>query len=80
VKMCCNDGKRPNEMTLILWRRIFPLVWDFTCSDTLAPSNLSTSSSGARRLGNSAGASKIKKYSIYPDHKFSFFSFLCGDL
>jgi len=54
VGVCRDDGKRPNGMALIPWRRGFPLVWDFTCSDTLAPSNLSTSSSGASRLANSA--------------------------
>jgi len=39
------------------------MLWDFTCSDTLAPSNVSTSSRGASRLANSAESAKIKKYS-----------------
>ena len=63
VSMCRNYGKRPDEMTLIPCRRGLPLVWDFTCSDTLAPSNFSTSFSGASRLANSGEATKIRRYS-----------------
>ncbi|KAF2902859.1 hypothetical protein ILUMI_03327 [Ignelater luminosus] len=33
-------GKRPNRMTLIPWANGQPLVWDATCFDTLAPSEL----------------------------------------
>jgi len=33
VGVCHDDGKRPDGMSLILWRQGF---WDFTCSDTLA--------------------------------------------
>ena len=42
-----DDGKRPDEMSLIPWSRGWPLLWDFISSDTLAPSNLSTFASGA---------------------------------
>src|SRR5689334_24625407 len=32
------DGKRPDGMTLVPWKRGRALVWDFTCRDTFAPS------------------------------------------
>ena len=60
VGVCRDDGKRLDGMTLIPWERGLSLVWGFTCSDTLAPSNFSTSSSGASRLANSAKAFKIR--------------------
>ena len=49
-----NDGKRPDGMSLVPWSRGLPLLWDFTCSeqDTLTPSNMSTSASGASRPAN----------------------------
>jgi len=61
--VCRDDGKRPDGMSLIPWRQGLPLLWDFTFYDTLAPSNVSTSSRGASRLANSAESAKIKKYS-----------------
>ena len=72
VGVCRNDGKRPDGMSLIPWSRGLPLFWDFTCSDTLAPSNLSTSASGASRLENSAESAKCRKYSsLIPSFHFS---------
>jgi len=63
VGVCRDDGKRPNGMSLIPWRQGLPLLWDFTCSDTLAPSNVSTFSRGTSQLANCAESAKIKKYS-----------------
>ena len=72
VGVCRNDGKRPDGMSLIPWSQGLPLLWDFTCSDTLAPSNLSTSASGASRLANSAESAKCRKYSsLIPSFHFS---------
>ena len=34
-----SDGKRPDGLTLFPWSMGRCLVWDFTCRDTLAPSN-----------------------------------------
>jgi len=60
VGVCRDDGK---IMSLIPWRQGLPLLWDFTCSHTLAPSSMSTSSRGASWLANSAESAKIRKYS-----------------
>ena len=74
VGVCRNDGKRPDGMSLIPWSRGLPLLWDFICSDTLAPSNLSTSASDASQLTNSAESAKCRKYSsLIP----SFLPFMC---
>ena len=72
VGVCRNDGKRPDGMSLIPWSRGLPLLWVFTCSETLAPSNLSSSASGANRLANSAESAKCRKYSsLIPSFHFS---------
>ena len=72
VGVCRNDGKRPGGMSLIPWSWDLPLLRDFTCSDTLAPSNLSTSASGASQLANSAESAKCRKYSsLIPSFHFS---------
>ena len=72
VGVCHNDGKRPDGMSLIPWSQGVPLLWDFTCSDTLAPSTLSTSANGASRLVNSAESAKFRKYSsLIPSFYFS---------
>ena len=63
VGVCHDDGKRPDSMSLIPWWQGLPLLWDFTCSVTFAPSNLSTSASGASWLANSAESAKIRKFS-----------------
>ena len=77
VGVCRNGGKKPDGMSLIPWLRGLPLLWDFTCSDTLAPSNLSTSASGASRLANCAESAKFRKYSsLTPSFHFSP---LCGE-
>ena len=47
IGVCHDDGKRLDGVSSIPWLQGSPLLWDFTCSDTLAPSNLSTSASGA---------------------------------
>ena len=41
IGVCRDDGKRPDGMSLIPWWRGLPFLWDFTCSDTLAPFHFS---------------------------------------
>jgi hypothetical protein len=35
-----SDGKRADGMTRLPWKKGLPLIWDFTCVDTLAPSRV----------------------------------------
>ncbi|XP_072937101.1 uncharacterized protein [Epargyreus clarus] len=57
-----DDGKRPDGMTLIPWKGGRMLVWDATCVDTLAPSHLQASSSGAGAAATAAENAKRHKY------------------
>jgi hypothetical protein len=53
------DGKRPDEITLIPWKRGRTLVWDVTCVDTLAATHLDGCS---RKSGSAAfSAEKLKQ-------------------
>ena len=62
VGICRDDEKRPDGMSLIPRWRGLPLILDFTCSDTFAPSD-ATTSGGASWLVNSAEIARLKKYS-----------------
>ena len=63
VGVCREDAKRPDGMTLIPWESGRALLWDFTCWDTLAPSNRLTASTGPGVLACSAERFKQRKYS-----------------
>jgi hypothetical protein len=39
-----SDGKRPDGMTLVPWEKGRSMIWDFTCTDTFAPSYISKTS------------------------------------
>ena len=56
--------KRPDGLTLLPWAQGRSLVWDFTCSDTLAASHISSTSQEA---GKSALQAETKKLSHYAD-------------
>ena len=53
-----SDGKRPDGMTMLPWKNGKCLLWDYTCSDTLAPSNLNAS---AKEAGKAAKEGEVRK-------------------
>ncbi|XP_047992700.1 uncharacterized protein LOC125231302 [Leguminivora glycinivorella] len=57
------DGKRPDGLTLVPWRRGRCLVWDATCVSTYAASHLRQTTSCAGSAAESAAKSKHTKYS-----------------
>ena len=64
------DGKRPDGLTLVPWMRGRSLVWDFTCTDTYAPSNLLTTSSRSGAAAELAEKSKKAKYAFLEGRYF----------
>jgi hypothetical protein len=56
------DGKRPDGMTKIPWKRGRCLLWDVTCVDTLAPSYVSETSKTAGAAAEKAEKKKDSKY------------------
>ncbi len=57
-----SDGKRPDGMSLMPWKRGQCLVWDVTCPDTLAASYLNRAVNGAGAVANEAERRKHLKY------------------
>ena len=58
-----NDGKRPDGVTCFPYRNGRPLVWDFTCSCTLAPSHVQISASSPGKVAERREELKLEKYS-----------------
>ena len=56
------DGKRPDGMTIFPWSVGKCLVWDFTCSDTLAASHIAASSVQPGKVAEHAEQTKFTKY------------------
>jgi hypothetical protein len=63
------DGKRPDGVTLIPWKKGRTLVWDVTCVDTLAATHLNGCS---RRSGSAALSAEKLKYRKYSRIKESY--------
>ncbi|CAK1587163.1 unnamed protein product [Parnassius mnemosyne] len=57
-----DDGKRPDGMSLIPWKMGRVLVWDATCSDTLALSHLHGTNNRAGAACEAAEKAKAFKY------------------
>jgi hypothetical protein len=57
-----SDGKRADGMTLIPWKKGRPLLWDFTCKDTFAPSYVPVTS---RHPGHAAKLGEVSKHKLY---------------
>ena len=56
------DGKRPDRITVYRYSRGRCLVWDATCVDTFASSNLIRATLAAGSVADAADVSKIAKY------------------
>jgi hypothetical protein len=65
-----DDGKRPDGITIIPWKKGKSLVWDVTCTDTLAPSHLSESSISPKSAANLAAVLNKRKYKSLSDNYF----------
>ena len=61
-----SDFKRPDGLTLYPWSQGKCLVWDFTCSDTLATSHIPATS---KEAGKSAAQAEKRKLGHYEELK-----------
>ena len=57
-----SDGKRPDGMTIYPWKNGRIMVWDFTCSDTIAPSHIQIASAISGKVAENAETAKLTKY------------------
>ena len=60
--LCREDGKRPDGVTIVPWKSGRSLVWDATCSDTFAASNIQHAVREARAVAVEAEHRKRAKY------------------
>ena len=67
-----SDGKCPGGLTLVLWERGRPMIWDVTVPDTMAPSYRSAAVSHSGSVAAQAEAKKSSKYNRLSS-SYSFF-------
>lgn len=75
VGLSREDGKRVDGMSLIPWSRGSSIIWDATCTDTFAPSNLRYSTRAAGRAAENAAQRKTRKYQSLIDQNYCFIPF-----
>ena len=69
--LSCTDGKCPDGMTITPWAQGHLLIWDATCWDTMAASNIHIAMSGPGRVANMAARRKRETYrEILHKHHF----------
>lgn len=69
------DGKRVDGISLIPWHKGQTLVWDATCTDTFAPSNLHHSTIKAGKAADDKAKRKESKYKTLIDRNYHFVPF-----
>lgn len=69
------DGKRVDGISLIPWFKGQTLVWDATCTDTYAPSNLRYSTKSAGRAAEDKAKRKETKYRSLVERNYHFVPF-----
>ncbi|KAF2903547.1 hypothetical protein ILUMI_02620 [Ignelater luminosus] len=67
-------------MILIPWTNGKTLVWDATCTDTLALSYLEISTKMARQVAENAAIRKCNKYKTIVDQNYQFLAFVVETL
>ena len=77
--LCRSDGKRVDGMTLVPWRNGKALIWDATCSHSLADSYIKQTSKEAGMAARLAETIKHKKYEELKD-RFLFVPFAVESL
>ena len=64
--MLRDDGKQPDGATSVPWKSGAVLVWDFTCGNRQAHSNLSTGLEAGPTVANQTETRKRQHYSALP--------------
>ena len=80
VGLAQKDGKRVDGMSLIPWTRDSTLVWDATCTDTFAPSNLRFSTRQAGGAAEEKAWRKVRKYQSLINQNYTFIPFAAETL
>ena len=70
-----DDGKKVDGITLIPWQKGQTLVWNATCTDTFAPSNLKHSALVAGRAADDKARMKELKYKSLIERNYHFVPF-----